>query len=84
MTKDMEIAIKIPADLVEQIERLFDSVALQATEWVPRDRSYEAFLFRAIETEIWDLQDYEADLTGNSSAFYQGRDSQGKCSPQEQ
>ena len=66
MTKDMEITIKIPADLVEQIESLFNSVALQVKGWVPKDRSYETFLLQAIETEIWGLQDYEADLTRNS------------------
>jgi hypothetical protein len=66
MKKDVEITIRIPADLVEQIESLFDSVALQATEWVPKDRSYETFLLQAIKTEIWGLHDYEADLTSNS------------------
>ena len=70
MTKDMQIAIRIPDDLVEQIESLFDSVALQATGWVSRDRWYETFLPQAIVTEIWGLQDYEADLTGNSATIY--------------
>jgi len=62
MSKDVEIAVKIPAGLVEQIDYLFDSKALQATGWVPKNRSYEAFLLQAIETEIWGLQDYEASL----------------------
>lgn len=56
MTKDVEITVKIPAELVEEIDSALNSKALRAMGWIPENGSYEAFLLQAIRTELYSLE----------------------------
>lgn len=56
MTKDVEITLKIPAELVEEIDNALNSKALRAMGYVRENGSYQAFLLQAIRSELYSLE----------------------------